>query len=451
MKPHFRSIGSPLPADCTDTLSGAQCRSSCHTPVTLWCRAGCGTQSLGIKGTKPMSARDRHTMFHERCTTTRGALPSGLRFAVLLVAWVGASGCSDGPGADPDAGAVDTGVDGGMDVGVDGGVDASIDVGPTDSSMADAGDLGAEADSGSADLGSDASSDQGVDVGALDQGPVACDLVSGAPCQAPLRCTIVSDVSTGMQTLQCAAAGAGQLLDACQRFSNGGDDCSAGLFCVAGLCRAPCAVVDGVCDAGFNCTLFAFGDGDDDALGYCAPTCNPVTQLRDADDMSCSAGGSASACYVTSAGGVCATEQDPARTQGAIIQGFVSANSCAGGFTPTAYPPATTVECTAFCSPIETHMGQPAGVAGAPPYACPDRGANAPHECRFLHWTNPMLQQLGDQAGVCIDMTRLTYDHDMDPDTARIPSPSCTTLPNTDTDGDGIPQHVQFGCGPRPD
>jgi hypothetical protein len=96
--------------------------------------------------------------------------PVRLRFAVLLVAWVGASGCSDGPGADPDAGAVDSGVDGGVEVGVDGGVDASIDVAPTDASMADAGDLGAEADSGSADLGSDASSDQGVDVGALGSG-----------------------------------------------------------------------------------------------------------------------------------------------------------------------------------------------------------------------------------------------------------------------------------------
>ncbi len=447
MKPHFRSIGSPLPADCTDTLSGAQCRSSCHTPVTLWCRAGCGTQSLGIKGTKPMSARDRHTMFHERCTTTRGALPSALRFAVLLVAWAGASGCSDGPGADPDAGAVDTGVDGGVDLGVDGGVDASIDAASIDASMVDAGDLGAEADSGSADLGSDASSDLGVDQGALDQGPIACELVSGAPCEAPLRCTIVVDGL--MQATHCAPAGAVQRFDACQRLSNGADDCGTGLVCVSGMCMAPCAVVDGVCDADSSCTLFAFGD--DDALGFCTPTCNPVTQLRDADAMLCGTGGSPTACYVASAGPVCARESQPTSMQGASILGTAFSNSCAGGFRPVRYLPAASSECTAFCSPVETHSGAQGGVAGATPYACPDRGANAPHECRFSHWLSAVPQARDNLIGVCIDPTRMTYDHDADPDTARINVPSCTTLPNTDTDGDGVPQHVQFGCGPRPE
>lgn len=388
-----------------------------------------------------MSSNDCNAMFHERRIAARGAVLRSLAVAVMLVSGGSASGCSDGSGADPDAGAMDTGVDGA----VDGGADAGADDGSVDSSTVDAGDVGTEADSGSEDLGSDASSDQGFDQGGADQGPVSCDLLSGAPCEAPLRCTIVRDGAN--ETIQCAPAGTGQEFEGCQT-NESGDTCGAGFTCIGRVCMAPCAEFGGVCGANSSCTRYQFGENLEDAVAFCAPTCNPVTQLRDVDGVLCSANGSSTACYVSSAGGGCFIAGDPARTQGVAISGFVSANSCAAGFRPTSYPPSG-LECTAYCSPIETHMGQQTGVAGASPHTCPDRGANAPHECRFLHVTNPQFGAIGDQAGTCIDVSRSLYDHDSDPDTARINYPSCTTLPNVDTDSDGVPQHVQFGCGPR--
>ena len=75
----------------------------------------------GEKGTKPMSSNDCNAMFHERRIAARGAVLRSLAVAVMLVSGGSASGCSDGSGADPDAGAMDTGVDGAVDGGADAG------------------------------------------------------------------------------------------------------------------------------------------------------------------------------------------------------------------------------------------------------------------------------------------------------------------------------------------
>jgi hypothetical protein len=105
------------------------------------------------------------------------------------------------------------------------------------------------------------------------------------------------------------------------------------------------------------------------------------------------------------------------------------------------------VECAAFCRPVETHAGAPAGAAGEAPYACPDRGAAAPpHECLFAssYAENPLDPRLAG-LGVCFDRAGRLYDADSD-GTPETPYPSCTELANTDTDADGYADHAFFGC-----
>jgi hypothetical protein len=52
--------------------------------------------------------------------------------------------------------------------------------------------------------------------------------------------------------------------------------------------------------------------------------------------------------------------------------------------------------------------------------------------------------------GYCLDYTKYTYDHDMNPNTADIQWPSCKTLTSADLDHDGVADTIQWGCAPAP-
>ncbi len=108
----------------------------------------------------------------------------------------------------------------------------------------------------------------------------------------------------------------------------------------------------------------------------------------------------------------------------------------------------------ALCRPIETSSSAPAGAAGEAPYSCPDRGAASPaNECifssAFADSSAPYDPRL-NSIGVCVDIVAWALDLDGDPGTPATPWPDCTMLANTDTNGDGIAEHLFSGCAPAP-
>ena len=48
---------------------------------------------------------------------------------------------------------------------------------------------------------------------------------------------------------------------------------------------------------------------------------------------------------------------------------------------------------------------------------------------------------------MCIDPTGRLYDADFD-GTPETPWQSCADLPNTDTNADGVAEHMAWGCAP---
>jgi hypothetical protein len=182
--------------------------------------------------------------------------------------------------------------------------------------------------------------------------------------------------------------------------------------------------------------------------GICSESCDPVTQRR-LDGSACGVG---RGCFgsVNDADFSCAPAYSM-RVHGEVFSAPFYTNGCAPGFTPLLRElGGDGIVCVAFCRPVETHSGAPAGVAGAAPYACPDRGAaSPPNECVFASlFAGDTFDPSLDAIGVCFDRTGRLYDADLN-GTPETPYPSCTELANTDTNGDGMADHAAFGCAPR--
>jgi hypothetical protein len=355
--------------------------------------------------------------------------PRSLAFGLLLAL----AGCSSPPPV-ADGGARDAARDDGsaIDVG-DGVVDAGSDAGALDAG----GDVGTPIDVGTDAFGPDASTD-------------VCDPVTSAGCAASERCVWVA-LSPATGELRCVPDGTLARGAACTAPSpgpSGFDDCQRGLTCVDGACATTCALGAAGCAASEACVehLGLFRPG---TFGACTSSCDPVTQQRP-DGSRCPAG---QGCYATfdAAGATLACAAAGTIAIGAVVPGTPTSNACVPGATP-ARGPSGAIVCTPFCRPVATSSAAPAGAAGMSPHACGDVGVPAPpNECIYA-WVQsgtPVRDPRLDMLGTCFDRTGRMIDTNGD-GTPDAPWPSCTELAPTDTDGNGIPQNIEYGCGPQP-
>jgi hypothetical protein len=356
------------------------------------------------------------------------------------VACVGVGGCAGGQVCNAAGSGFGTCECGSRDAGSDSG---DIDAGPSDAGGVDA---------GMTDAGPDDAAVPASD--ASDAGESFCDPTLQLGCATGERCAWVS-TAMGVRTgvLRCVPAGRVAEDGACvvgpDGETTGYDDCAAGLHCLSGVCTRICDPGVPTSCAEDGCVLyeglFVPRPGERAVAGLCAATCDPVTQLR-RDGTTCGVG---SGCFGTAETGVftCAREYSVLR-QGDVVSGPLYTNACAAGFTPFFRSvDGRDVQCAAFCRPVETHAGAPAGAAGEAPYACPDRGAAAPpHECVFVssYAENPLDPRLAG-IGICFDRTGRLLDLDSD-GTPETPWPSCTEVSNMDTNADGYPDHAALGC-----
>lgn len=331
---------------------------------------------------------------------------------------------------------------------------ATPDAGPFDAGPVDGGpeDMSRDADV--------------VDMNADDLGPPGpCSPLTHAGCAATERCTWVRiDSTLALGSMQCVPDGTVAVGGACTTGPDGEttgyDDCARGLHCIDAVCTRVCNLVDPTSCGADVCMrysgVFASGSGDPVA-GVCTTGCDPVTQLR-TDGSSCGAG---QGCYVRLGRGdaACAPVPSPAAS---LVHGDAAygpagggayINGCAPGFIPGLAVGGQAV-CMALCRPIETSSSAPAGAAGEAPHSCPDRGAASPgNECIFTSVfadsSAPYDPRVND-IGVCVDLVAWTFDLDGDAATPPTPWPDCTMLANTDTNGDGVAEHLFSGCAPAP-
>lgn len=300
---------------------------------------------------------------------------------------------------------------------------------------------GAVVDAASVDV--DGATDSG---GAVDAATV-CDPLTHAGCNTDQRCTWIVDGTTGH--LGCVPDGTVAEGGSCTVGPSGPtgyDDCSRGLVCANGTCRRACALAGGAgCNATQACVAYV-GLFEPDTYGACLETCDPITQQRP-DGSSCGAG---RGCYVlfgdTETVALCAGAGTV--PIGSDITGTAFANSCVPGGLPVPHPNGTGSYCTAFCAPVETSTAATGSPGGMAPHSCGDVGLTS-SECLFAWFLSPSPapDPRLDHFGYCFDRTGRMIDTDGD-GTPDAPWPSCTTLAPTDTDGDGVRENVELGCGP---
>jgi hypothetical protein len=234
--------------------------------------------------------------------------------------------------------------------------------------------------------------------------------------------------------------------------------------CVEGTCTAVCSTdTDAGCSSLETCSaysgLFQANASAPVAYGGCSPQCNPLTQARLTDGApACGSPDPAFptlGCYgmpsQTAKASVftCARAGSLANTQGvpAAIGGQVYVNGCAPGYLPllVAQTGSTEVICVALCSPADTYLGNSANRQGVSPYSCPDEGATqTTQECRYWWWIEgggAAQTAVTAALGFCFDDSRYSLGE------PPIPAPSCATLSASDTNGDGTPDDMEWGCG----
>ncbi len=294
-----------------------------------------------------------------------------------------------------------------------------------------------------------------------------CDPLNQTGCGGGEKCTwITIDSANGIGDVGCVPDGTIAIAGACTRgadgMTTGFDDCVGGTYCVSGQCEAICNTSPDSCPATGKCTMYSgvFPSGSN--VGMCDFTCDPVTQRRLIDNAtSCGAISPAvKGCYKIDEGkAICATTPSAAQTQTQDETAYnwpsaVFINGCAPGFQGllrSDTQPTSPIICVAFCRPAETYVGNTANAGGqvGSGYTCADRGASG-QECHFFHFVEDPANPADNGIGFCWKPENYVGDWDNDPGTADTGYPRCSTLSNTDTDGDSIPQHIEYGCAPIP-
>lgn len=295
-------------------------------------------------------------------------------------------------------------------------------------------------------------------------GPSACNPVAQTGCSAGQKCAWIETDGSGGGATGCVPAGTAAVREACSVGApgptTGYDDCAAGLTCLGGACRAICGFEAGSCGADFTCAAYAglFGEG----VGVCDPTCDPVRQVRHFDGAEACGSPDPSnptlGCFgAPGMAFMCAPAPSTAVHREAPLgpaSGGAFLNGCAPGYLPLLRESSGSSEitCIALCDPAEASSADATLRQGRSPYSCPDAGTTAStEECR--HWW--LLEEAPDlgltresnAVGFCIDVSRYSYEA---AGGATLPWPSCADLASTDEDGDGTPDHLQWGCAPHP-
>ncbi len=397
------------------------------------------------------------------CAGAQVCDPSGEQFAACVC---GSGG--DGGADSADSWQIDSTVDTGNDSTIDTGNDSTIDTGndsiadtSTDSiadtstdSIVDTGmdsTIDSESDS-SVDSSSPTDTGVATDADAGDAAP--CDPVLQTGCGTGQKCIVVAPSSGDPAVNTCVTAGSVAAGGACT--TDPSDNCAAGLVCLNGECRKYCdETVSTPCPANFFCDNYPIGTG---SMSACIPRCDPVTQVRLYDGAAACGSPDPTAptrgCVGTPNKGFrCQPTSSTKKHGDELVTPYL--NGCAPGYQPLLHKtadPSSPFICVAFCKPGETYSTSTANAGGVAPNTCAARGATGA-ECRYwwyLEDTSLPKTTDSNTVGFCLDYGNYTYDHDGNSTTAPIPFPSCTTLANTDTNGDSTPDHLYWACGPLP-
>lgn len=326
------------------------------------------------------------------------------------------------------------GSDAGPDGGIDGGTvdDAGSDAGPVDGHVP---------------------VDTGIDADPGDAGPIrGCDPLTHAECGPSQRCAWVQ-LGDALGETRCIDDGTVAEGGACTRGDHGDsghDDCQRGLVCISSACTPVCDLESATsCGAGAACLRFSglYEVGGTSLAGACRPTCDPLGRTP---ELTCPG---TQGCYElpSSTGSTFTCAAPGTHTVGGTIDGTVYANSCVPGARPLRRTDGSNY-CAAYCVPVETYSGNTAGAGGQSPNSCPEVGGSSTDACVF-NWAlsgSDVYDPVQNQLGSCVPAGAFQYDHDADSSTIDVDFPSCGLLPNTDTDGNGTPQHAEAGCGPYP-
>lgn len=312
-------------------------------------------------------------------------------------------------------------------------------------------------------------------------------------CQTGEKCTWirVQETPERIGKLACAPDGTVGLGGACTfnvqdggggghceplRDMTGYDNCAAGLYCIADVCREVCGF-DGssnaACPSDQSCTryedTFSNGPDDDPIAGICNPRCDPLTQTKTGTNPpeTC---GEGQGCYLltsqTDTIAVCAIAGTA--THNADLSGPYFANSCVPGAQPRRKDQAsTTVQCGGLCRVVDVRMGVNEASEGgevtgsttdkdncqATWGAAPPSDGTAGESCRYWWSREPFeaLSPYSNTVGWCFKHAAFRYDTNLDlmPDTLF---PRCTEVTQSDTllPTNGQPDDLYFWCRASP-
>ena len=313
--------------------------------------------------------------------------------------------------------------------------------------------------------------------GAPSTGPVDCDPHTQAPCAADERCAWVALDNGFTGHTDCLPNGTVAAGGACKRGANGEttgfDNCQRGFACEADVCQDICNAKNNTgCAAGATCVPYYASpfnpDGQGD-VGFCALTCNPLTQKRSDGAEACGSPTPATpskGCYGTP-GHDFTCETAGAADKVSDVTPFGSSpsdpyiNGCAPGFMPLLVATTGSADaiCVAVCDPAPTSTATPGNAGGkVGGTTCASKGAAGTHECRYwwriedptaASYPSPFANTLG----YCFDYTKYKWDSNGrgSVDAADGADPSCKTLSNTaHTYSQTQTDDVYWGCAPLP-
>jgi hypothetical protein len=296
----------------------------------------------------------------------------------------------------------------------------------------------------------------------------SCDPVAQTGCSTGQRCAWVWTTTTAGHNA-CLADGTVSLGGACTTGAagetTGFDNCKKGTSCTAGICETICTAMPDTCPNNYGCVIYSNAPFNIDGMsgvGFCEPTCDPLTQKRDTDGAAaCGSPTPASptkGCFGMPGGKfTCSGILSTTKTSEMAAGSPVFTNSCAPGYEPLLVnmTGGSTAICVALCKPADTSTTSTANAAGMPGSGstCPDKGAGAPNECRYWWYLEDLtngLSKYSNTLGFCFD-----YPHYKYPSTSSgvfdTVDPSCATLSTTAhnfdaTDSDAL----VWGCVAHP-